>query len=262
MNRRHGIRATAAGRRRAARGRLHGHCLAGAARAPRPQRGDRGCRARRRRRRSATDPTAPQACWPGTARTCSACCSTSPARSTPSWCGPSTTRPASGVSTSCSRPSRVGATRRGPPRRCSTSGARRSSCSARTCRLPTSTPSPSSVPVVVVGREGTARVPGVRASDDQGLELAVDHLVGLGHRRIAFVDGPRGSIATAPPHGVPRRDAAARPRRRGRRGARRGDRGRPAPGRAGPCCAGRARRPTDGGGRASTTGARSGCATP
>ncbi|HEU5242610.1 MAG TPA: LacI family DNA-binding transcriptional regulator [Ornithinibacter sp.] len=55
----------------------------------------------------------------------------------------------------------------------------------------------SSTPTVVVGREGTARVPGVRVSDDQGLELAVDHLVGLGHLRVAFVDGPRGSIATA-----------------------------------------------------------------
>lgn len=54
-----------------------------------------------------------------------------------------------------------------------------------------------SVPTVVVGREGTPRVPGVLVSDDQGLELAVDHLVGLGHRRIAFVDGPRGTIATA-----------------------------------------------------------------
>ena len=53
------------------------------------------------------------------------------------------------------------------------------------------------VPTVVVGREGTARVPGVRVSDDQGLELAVDHLVGLGHRRIAFVDGPPGTIARA-----------------------------------------------------------------
>jgi DNA-binding LacI/PurR family transcriptional regulator len=50
---------------------------------------------------------------------------------------------------------------------------------------------------VVVGREGTARVPGVLVSDDQGLELAVDHLVGLGHRRIAYLDGPRGTIATA-----------------------------------------------------------------
>ena len=55
----------------------------------------------------------------------------------------------------------------------------------------------SFVPTVVVGREGTEHVPGVRASDDQGLGLAVDHLVGLGHRRIAFVDGPRGTIATA-----------------------------------------------------------------
>lgn len=54
-----------------------------------------------------------------------------------------------------------------------------------------------SVPTVVVGRAGTARVPGVLVSDDQGLELAVDHLVGLGHRRIAYVDGPRGTIATA-----------------------------------------------------------------
>jgi len=53
------------------------------------------------------------------------------------------------------------------------------------------------VPVVAVGREGTTRAPGVLASDDQGLELAVDHLVALGHERIAFVDGPRGGIATA-----------------------------------------------------------------
>jgi DNA-binding LacI/PurR family transcriptional regulator len=53
------------------------------------------------------------------------------------------------------------------------------------------------VPVVVVGRAGTARAPGVLASDGQGLELAVDHLVGLGHSRIAYVDGPRGDIASA-----------------------------------------------------------------
>ena len=55
----------------------------------------------------------------------------------------------------------------------------------------------ASVPTVVVGREGTATFPGVRVSDDRGLELAVDHLVRLGHRQIAFVDGPRGSIAAA-----------------------------------------------------------------
>jgi DNA-binding LacI/PurR family transcriptional regulator len=51
--------------------------------------------------------------------------------------------------------------------------------------------------LVVVGRRVTA--PGasvVRAADDRGVALAVEHLVGLGHRRIAFVDGPPGPIAT------------------------------------------------------------------
>lgn len=52
-------------------------------------------------------------------------------------------------------------------------------------------------PTVVVGRGGTPSAAGVRAADDQGLRQAVDHLVDLGHERIAFVDGPRGSIATA-----------------------------------------------------------------
>lgn len=55
----------------------------------------------------------------------------------------------------------------------------------------------AAVPTVVLGRSGTAHVQGVLASDLQGLADAVDHLVGLGHRRIAYVDGPRGSIATA-----------------------------------------------------------------
>ena len=61
---------------------------------------------------------------------------------------------------------------------------------------------------MVVGRAGTARVAGVLAADDQGLEAAVDHLASLGHRRIAFVDGPRGSIARARRQGY--RDAMAR----------------------------------------------------
>ncbi len=62
----------------------------------------------------------------------------------------------------------------------------------------------SARPTVVVGRAGTARVSGVRAADDLGLAAAVDHLTGLGHQRIAYADGPRGSIATARRRGYQR----------------------------------------------------------
>jgi DNA-binding LacI/PurR family transcriptional regulator len=52
------------------------------------------------------------------------------------------------------------------------------------------------LPVVVVGR----RVPGgvvdvVRSADADGVGQAVDHLAGLGHTRIAYIDGGRGTIA-------------------------------------------------------------------
>ena len=50
-------------------------------------------------------------------------------------------------------------------------------------------------PTYVLGRAATRRASGIRADDERGLGMAVDHLVGLGHRRIAFVDGPRGPIA-------------------------------------------------------------------
>ncbi len=52
------------------------------------------------------------------------------------------------------------------------------------------------LPVVVIGR----RVDGggvdvVRSADADGVGQAVDHLAGLGHRSIAYVDGGRGTIA-------------------------------------------------------------------
>jgi DNA-binding LacI/PurR family transcriptional regulator len=51
-------------------------------------------------------------------------------------------------------------------------------------------------PVVIVGR----RIPAgsmdvVRSADQAGVGLAVDHLVELGHRDIAYVDGGKGTIA-------------------------------------------------------------------
>jgi len=53
------------------------------------------------------------------------------------------------------------------------------------------------VPVVVIGRRIEAdRVDVVRTADDRGVGQAVDHLAGLGHRRIAFIDGGRGTIAS------------------------------------------------------------------
>jgi DNA-binding LacI/PurR family transcriptional regulator len=61
------------------------------------------------------------------------------------------------------------------------------------------------VHVVAVGRP--LQVPGidvVRAGDDDGVGAAVDHLVGLGHREIAYVDGGGGTIAVARRHGYQR----------------------------------------------------------
>lgn len=53
------------------------------------------------------------------------------------------------------------------------------------------------IPVVVVGRRlRSATLDVVRSADDHGVSAAVDHLVGLGHRDIAFVDGGTGTIAT------------------------------------------------------------------
>jgi DNA-binding LacI/PurR family transcriptional regulator len=53
------------------------------------------------------------------------------------------------------------------------------------------------LPVVVIGRRVDADgVDVVRSADAEGVGQAVDHLVGLGHRPIAFIDGGRGTIAS------------------------------------------------------------------
>jgi LacI family transcriptional regulator len=52
--------------------------------------------------------------------------------------------------------------------------------------------------VICVGRQlDLSGVDIVRSAEDQGMEQVVDHLIGLGHRRIAHVDGGPGQIAAA-----------------------------------------------------------------
>ncbi|MCO8271377.1 LacI family transcriptional regulator [Actinoplanes sp. TRM 88003] len=54
------------------------------------------------------------------------------------------------------------------------------------------------VPCVVVGRMARGvDVDVVRPADDVGVDAALAHLIGLGHTRIAFVDGGRGAVAAA-----------------------------------------------------------------
>lgn len=52
-------------------------------------------------------------------------------------------------------------------------------------------------PVIAVGRRiADADLDVVRTADDDGVGQVVDHLVGLGHRAITYVDGGKGVIAT------------------------------------------------------------------
>ncbi|MFC3739076.1 LacI family DNA-binding transcriptional regulator [Paractinoplanes deccanensis] len=66
------------------------------------------------------------------------------------------------------------------------------------------------VPCVVVGRRAEdAQVDVVRSADDVGVGAALHHLIGLGHRRIAFVDGGSGAVTAVRRRGYRRamRDA-------------------------------------------------------
>jgi DNA-binding LacI/PurR family transcriptional regulator len=53
------------------------------------------------------------------------------------------------------------------------------------------------LPLAVVGRPlpSAAGVDVVRTDDHDGLEQAVGHLAGLGHRRITYIDGGRGTVS-------------------------------------------------------------------
>ncbi|MEV4641871.1 LacI family DNA-binding transcriptional regulator [Actinoplanes sp. NPDC049548] len=65
------------------------------------------------------------------------------------------------------------------------------------------------VPVVTIGRRVADRdVDVVRSADHLGVAESLAHLIGLGHRRIAFVDGGRGAVAAARRRGY--RDAMRR----------------------------------------------------
>ena len=118
--------------------------------------------------------------------------------------------------------------------------ARGSSSSAPSCTAATSNRSLEEVAVVEVGRGvTTGPVDVVRNDDAVGTRQAVDHLVGLGHRAIAYIDGGDNPGAERPERGLPRGDGRPRPGRRDPGGRRRLHRGR-----------GRARRPVAAGRRA------------
>src|SRR5690606_30109899 len=48
----------------------------------------------------------------------------------------------------------------------------------------------SGMPVVVIGRTGESTLDTVTTDSAGGIGQAVDHLLALGHRRIAFLNGP------------------------------------------------------------------------
>ena len=49
------------------------------------------------------------------------------------------------------------------------------------------------LPIVVVNRRLRGVVPSVSLDDDLGMRVAVEHLIGLGHTKIAYIGGPPGN---------------------------------------------------------------------
>lgn len=73
----------------------------------------------------------------------------------------------------------------------------------------TDLPELAGIPVVLVNRrERTGALPSVVPDDVQGVELVVDHLVSLGHQRIAHIGGPQGTSTGATRSATFRRLAA------------------------------------------------------
>lgn len=68
-------------------------------------------------------------------------------------------------------------------------------CEALILLGPSGSIEPQNLPVVVIGKQTGTGIDVVRAADDLGVGQAVTHLVGLGHRDIAFIDGGKGPIA-------------------------------------------------------------------
>ncbi len=168
----------------------------------------------RQRRAWGTAPTGPRACSLAGVGTCSACCSTSAAAITRNWSTTSRPRPTSrGYDLVLSTVTRT----HDEQRAIETLVDFR--CEAVLLLGPESPVSRLAMlgrqlPVIVIGRRTTAAgVDVVRSADDDGVRQAVDHLVALGHRAIAYVDGGRSQMSTDRRRGLRRGHASARAHR-------------------------------------------------
>jgi LacI family transcriptional regulator len=65
---------------------------------------------------------------------------------------------------------------------------------------------PSEVPIVLLNSEGHGRFTGVRLDESRAVDLLVEHLAGLGHRRVAYIAGDRSGALSR------RREQAVRER--------------------------------------------------